>query len=523
MTNSRWDKIRQDEFERQQAITDQGRALLRAARERRPKQSSAAPSLASSPQPDVSSPVSRQGAIPSHGSGWTPLNNDVPVRSRFPDIDNSTSPFLVDNDDDDDAEQGATSADMSVDQNAAATPRSNKRGVTASGEDQQRPRKSSKVDSCASPETSHDNARRQGAVDPSERRALEKRPASTVSPQLPAPSQTASNLHLPEWYERLGKGQTRDRNTSSTADMKLGQLKSKINEFKREGERGLTTMADPKKYGALIQTLHEAMFYDVSAQLVRNHFLLHSGAGLPVLFDPASSKGMTYPFYIKADAEELYHKWWNKNFKPDLLHDLKLDQKSKSFRIEPGYIKPTEGAAHGNNGLVNGQWWPLQICLVRDGAHSDMQGGISGRTNLGAWSIVLSAGQRESGGVYPNIDEGDVLEYCGTDAKENGAVTENTQRMIQSYQQNKEIHVFRSSKAPNKTWAPEMGFRYDGLYDIVSFQIIDQKTKCHRFRMVRQAGQDPIRNSGPEKRPTEQELTAWRKLKSEMKFIVNFD
>ena len=102
-------------------------------------------------------------------------------------------------------------------------------------------------------------------------------------------------------------------------------------------------------------------------------------------------------------------------------------------------------------------------------------------------------------------------------------MTQNTLLMIQSFQQNKEIRVFRSSKAPNKTWAPEMGFRYDGLYDIESFKIIDQKTKCHRFRMVRQAGQDPIRNSGPEKRPTEQELNNWRKIREEQKFIVNFD
>jgi len=342
---------------------------------------------------------SRQGNVRPGGSGWTPLNNDIPVRSRFPDTDNNTSPFLIDDNDDDDVEPGATSANASVDRNAAATPRGNKRGANASGEDEQRPRKLSKVDSRESSGAPHDEARRQGPVDPSERRALKKRPASAIAPQLPAPSPSASILHFPEWYQRLDKSKTRDKNTSSTADMKLGQLKSRISEFKREAEKGLTTTADPKKYEELIQILHEAMFYDVSAQLVRNHFLLHTGAGLPVLFDSESSKGMTFPLYIKADAEELYHKWWHKNFKPDLLHNLKPDPKSKSLRIEPGYTKPTEGAAHGNNGLVNGQWWPLQICLVRDGAHSDMQGGISGRTNLGAWSIVLSAGQRESGGV----------------------------------------------------------------------------------------------------------------------------
>ena len=44
----------------------------------------------------------------------------------------------------------------------------------------------------------------------------------------------------------------------------------------------------------------------------------------------------------------------------------------------------------GHNGLTVGQWWPFQICALRDGAHGASIAGIAGGENEGAYSIVVS-------------------------------------------------------------------------------------------------------------------------------------
>ena len=44
----------------------------------------------------------------------------------------------------------------------------------------------------------------------------------------------------------------------------------------------------------------------------------------------------------------------------------------------------------GRNGLKIGDWWPLQLCALRDGAHGVKMGGIAGTETHGATSIVVS-------------------------------------------------------------------------------------------------------------------------------------
>lgn len=51
---------------------------------------------------------------------------------------------------------------------------------------------------------------------------------------------------------------------------------------------------------------------------------------------------------------------------------------------------PRDCRVFGHNGLAVGQWWPLRICALRDGAHGSSQGGIAGNSEVGAWSIVVS-------------------------------------------------------------------------------------------------------------------------------------
>lgn len=56
--------------------------------------------------------------------------------------------------------------------------------------------------------------------------------------------------------------------------------------------------------------------------------------------------------------------------------------------IEPSQIRNSKVVGH--NGLTVGQWWPFQICALRDGAHGSMMAGIAGGENEGAFSIVVS-------------------------------------------------------------------------------------------------------------------------------------
>ena len=51
---------------------------------------------------------------------------------------------------------------------------------------------------------------------------------------------------------------------------------------------------------------------------------------------------------------------------------------------------PRDSKVVGNNGLTVGDWWPLRICALRDGAHGAIQGGIAGSSQTGAYSVVVS-------------------------------------------------------------------------------------------------------------------------------------
>lgn len=123
---------------------------------------------------------------------------------------------------------------------------------------------------------------------------------------------------------------------------------------------------------------------------------------------------------------------------------------------------------------------------------------------------------------YPNQDYGERVLYCGTDGTD-GHMSENTALLLSNIESGTPVRFIRSHKAQNKDFAPEAGFRYDGLYNVVSFEILDSEVQRHRFELVRCQGQLPIRCSGPGKRPMKQELVAYNKIKVEKKFLVNDD
>ena len=117
---------------------------------------------------------------------------------------------------------------------------------------------------------------------------------------------------------------------------------------------------------------------------------------------------------------------------------------------------------------------------------------------------------------YPDEDNGHEVQYCGTDS-ENGLPSERTQMLLDNIKSRNPVRFIRKSTLKSE-WAPQVGYRYDGLYDVKSFEILvapDQpKAARHRFRLVRREGQDPIRGgSGAAARPTEQEVHRYKQDK----------
>jgi hypothetical protein len=100
----------------------------------------------------------------------------------------------------------------------------------------------------------------------------------------------------------------------------------------------------------------------------------------------------------------------------------------------------------GSNGIEHGTWWPKQICLIRDGAHGCIQGGIYGNLIDGAFSIIVS------GSLYSGLDEdhGDYLYYSAPKPEEGATSnkrqsTDRTRILRRSLYTQKSVRVIRGA------------------------------------------------------------------------------
>lgn len=80
----------------------------------------------------------------------------------------------------------------------------------------------------------------------------------------------------------------------------------------------------------------------------------------------------------------------------DLKHIMRgiliSDKSRRTYELDRNYQPGRRDCrVVGHNGLEVGDWWPLRICALRDGAHGAMQAGIAGSSNDGAYSIVISS------------------------------------------------------------------------------------------------------------------------------------
>ena len=330
------------------------------------------------------------------------------------------------------------------------------------------------------------------------------------APELTILTQTSSAR--PDWYSELA----RPGKSNGTRNLSAGlqHLKTLIETHTKENsdikqKDGLKTIRSCLLQMSLLD------FNGKEKQVIKGSMLLIDGT-----FQKIEDNA---PIDIANIARWLYTRWWRGDTQPDLMRGIKRNMsktdKSRShifynldstypFRISCKYI--------GEGPLYNGQWWPLQICANRDGAHGEMEAGIAGTMALGAISIVIS------GAGYADIDEGDTLQYCGTTAStlDPTEPSYSTKLMRTSLQKGSPVRVLRSAKTTKSTYRPSRGLRYDGLYTISKEEIIEPSTLLYRFTLERAEGQQPICWQGPSRRPHQHELDAWENDIRLRKYIV---
>jgi hypothetical protein len=322
------------------------------------------------------------------------------------------------------------------------------------------------------------------------------------------------SLTLPSWYTSLHethlkklKRATPDQNQAIKA---LSSMKTCMENCEKKTSAPTRAQLE-KLFDELRDHIHKAeILLKVDKLIVRKAFMLHETSGLPRIF---ASPKVDYPWDIRADARQLYRRWREGVFEIDPLRGIKSskDKDRASDSIDPAWKHRVSPKFYGEGNLIPGQWWPTQLTTVRDGAHGSPQGGIYGEKEKGAYSLVLSGG----GPAYGDEDNGDEIWYSGTDGS-NFTPTENTTRLIESCNHiHNQVRVLRSHQLPkNNPYRPEVGLRYDGLYEVVEQKLVDREKARYKFKLVRSKGQFPIRcRNNAASRPTRFEIDEDDKLR----------
>lgn len=350
-------------------------------------------------------------------------------------------------------------------------------------------------------------------LDGNERRTS-ARASAKASPNAQSPPPVDGQP--PEWYTKIG-----DWPEIALVKRRSANVLTALSRFKdaiKECEKPPRYSEPAPLFQALREQLHNLEFLTVDKFILRAARLLDNRTGLPKIFNPKYSEGVVYPWDIRADAEQLHSRWVMQVFDTDLLRGIvQARQKGKQDKrnadsIDRNFPGRQFANFYGQGHLVNGQWWPTQLCTVRDGAHGAAQGGIYGEAGKGVYSIVLSGGNH-----YSDVDSGDTIWYSGTDSKDE-TPTENTRRMLETLETppplRQPVRVIRSwNLRKENPYRPQRGFRYDGLYDVQRSKVLDGSKAIHAFYLVRRDRQDPIRYQGAEVRPTAQEIREYDKLR----------
>ncbi len=182
----------------------------------------------------------------------------------------------------------------------------------------------------------------------------------------------------PEWYETLDARQNFSRR--DLQDLKF--LFTLITNAKRDAANGNEMAPSLNKIRSRLQQME--FFTSLSPILVKKSGVLDD-EGLPLIFENRLP-GVWFPNDICADADILYRKWMTGQIDPHLYRGIvtktgttKADKGFKTHSLDPNFAGKVSCNYVGAGNLVNGQWWPLQVCTRRDGAHGEVEAGIHGQ------------------------------------------------------------------------------------------------------------------------------------------------
>lgn len=146
--------------------------------------------------------------------------------------------------------------------------------------------------------------------------------------------------------------------------------------------------------------------------------------------------------------------------------------------IDPNFERPNPKTFGAIGDIQNGHWWATRMECSRDGVHAPTVAGISGNEKEGCWSIALS------GGYEDDVDEGYCFTYTGSGGRDLKGTKNNPKNLRTAPQSSDQtctglnlalkvscdtgnpVRVVRGFKGHGK-WAPNEGYRYDGLYRVV--------------------------------------------------------
>jgi len=116
-------------------------------------------------------------------------------------------------------------------------------------------------------------------------------------------------------------------------------------------------------------------------------------------------------------------------------------------------------------GYPPGHWFASRRALYEAGVHRQLRAGICGRADAGAESVVLS------GGYTDDFDRGDVIVYTGMGGRDHATgkqvadqrLAGPNRALARNVHTGQPVRVIRGAGAVSR-WAPDEGYRYDGLY-----------------------------------------------------------
>lgn len=290
---------------------------------------------------------------------------------------------------------------------------------------------------------------------------------------------------------------------------------------------------------------------EVTRLILARSDILKVNVGLRTAFIQGNTGGYIYHIDIKEDCARLYFKWSRGDYDPNLMRGIVVEYKHNVNgtvrlirKLDKTWPHRERANFEGSGHLFNGDWWPFLMCLVRDGAHGAPEAGIYGTPELGAVSIVLSCPDARSD--YADIDMGEVVYFVGTWGKkpdEADGVLDNaerpeghlepsklTQLLFVAFKRGTKIRVIRCFRMPSAPsgkrdlqgnlvvdYRPEVGFRFDGLYIIESYETLRIEKALYRFKLVRRPGQGPIRARGPGMRSDATDAQELKKIRADEK------